>query len=116
MALEALLLKRFFRHDEILGAEAHLILRERKVIVVLRIFIRVLFTRANLPIFPFILVISCINGVFAVFGIVVHTVNVLGVAIKCIGRILDRGYEVGGGWESKFSAASPWFEPDIVRL
>ena len=68
MALEALLLKRFLRHDEILGAEAHLIFRERKVIVVLRIFVRGLFTRANLPIFPFILFISYFNGVFVVFG------------------------------------------------
>ena len=68
MALEALLLKRFLRHDEILGAKAHLILKERKVIAVLRIFVLGLFTRAKLPIFPFILFSSCINRVFVFFG------------------------------------------------
>ena len=40
-------------------------------------------------------------------GIVVHTVNVLGVIIKFVGQILDRGYEVGGGWEAKFSTVNP---------
>ena len=65
--LEALLVKRFLRHDEILGAEAHLVLGERKVVIVLRIFVRGLFTGANLPAFPFILFINCIDGVFVVF-------------------------------------------------
>ena len=35
LALEALLLERFLRHDKILRAEARLILEERKVITVL---------------------------------------------------------------------------------
>ena len=55
-------------HDEILGAEARLILGERKTTSVLRVFVRGLFTRANLPTFPFILFSSSINGVFVVFG------------------------------------------------
>ena len=68
LALEALLLKRFLGHDEIFGAEAHLIFREREVIIVLQIFMRGLFNRANLLIFPFIMFVCFIDGVFVVFG------------------------------------------------
>ena len=52
-------------HDKILVAEAHLILGERKITSVLRVFVRGLFTKANLPIFPFILFISCVNGMLS---------------------------------------------------
>ena len=43
-------------------------LGERKIIIVLRVFVCGLLTRANLPIFPFILFSSRVNGVFVVFG------------------------------------------------
>ena len=66
--LEALLLKRFLGHDEIFGAKAHLVFEERKVIIVLQIFMRGLFNRANLLIFLFILFVCFIDGVFVVFG------------------------------------------------
>ena len=70
MALEALLLKRFLRHDVILSAEAHLILGEWKIITVLRVFIYGLFIRADSPVLPFVLFGGWLNGVFIVFGIV----------------------------------------------
>jgi hypothetical protein len=35
-------------------------------------------------------------------GIVVHTVDVFGAVVKDVGQVIDRGYEVGGGWEEKF--------------
>ena len=65
-----LLLERFLRHDKIFVAEAHLILGEQKIITVLRVFVYNLFIRADLPIFPFVLFGSWLNGVFDVFGIV----------------------------------------------
>ena len=68
--LKALLLERFLRHDEILVAEAHLILGERKIITVLRVFVYGLFIRADSPIFPFVLFGGWLNGVFIVFGVV----------------------------------------------
>ena len=68
MALDALLLKRFLRHNEIFGAKARLIHGERKITIVLRVFVRGLFSRANLPIFPFILLSGYVNGVFVIFG------------------------------------------------
>ena len=77
--LEALLFKRFLRDDEILGAEARRILGEQKIIVVLRVLVCGLFTRANLPIFPFILFGSCVNRVFVVFG------TFRGVIFSCAG-------------------------------
>ena len=46
---------------------------------VLRVFVRGLFTRANLPIFPFILFGSCVNEVFVVFG------TFRGVIFSCAG-------------------------------
>ena len=64
-----LLLERFLRHNKILGAEAHLILGERKIIIVLRVFVYGLLIRANLPVFPFVLFGSWLKGVFIVFGI-----------------------------------------------
>ena len=85
--LEALLLERFLRHDEILIAEAHLLLREWKIITVLRVFVRGLFTRANLPIFPFILFGSWLNGVFIVFGTVRSVIfSCAGVAVFAAAR------------------------------
>ena len=47
--------------------------------------------------------------------IVVHTVDVLGVEVKNVGQIIDRGYEVGGGWATNSLVASFPLEPDIVR-
>ena len=68
--LEAFLLERFLRHDKILVTEAHLLLGERKIVTVLRVFVYGLFIRANLHVFPFVLFGSCLNGVFIVFGVV----------------------------------------------
>ena len=77
--LEVLLLERFLRHDKILVAEAHLLLGERKIITVLRVFVYGLFIRANLLVFPFVLFGSCLNGVFIVFG------TVRSVIFSCVG-------------------------------
>ena len=65
-----LLLERFLRHDQILIGKAHLILGEREIIDVLRVYMYGLFIRADLPVFPFVLFGSCLNGIFVVFGIV----------------------------------------------
>ena len=46
--------------------------------------------------------------------IVVHTVDVLRVEIKHVGQIIDRGYEVGGGWATNSLVASFPLESDIV--
>ena len=78
-ALEALLLDEILRHDEIFVTEAHLILGERKVVSILRVFIRGLFVRANLPIFLFVLFGGCLNGVFIVFG------TVRSIIVSCAG-------------------------------
>ena len=61
---------RGLRHDKILVAEAHLILRERKIITILWVFVYGLFIRADSPIFPFVLFEGWLNGVFIVFSIV----------------------------------------------
>ena len=68
--LKALLLDRFLRHDKVFIAKAHLVLEEQKVVTVLRVFIRGLFIRASLPIFPFVLFGGWLDGVFIVFGVV----------------------------------------------
>ena len=54
-ALEALLLNGILRHNKLFIAEAHLILGERKVVTVLRVFVHGLYIRANSPIFLFVL-------------------------------------------------------------
>ena len=66
--LKVHLLKRFLRHDKILAAEAQLILEERKIITVLRVFVYDVFIRADSPIFPYVLFGSWLNGVFIVLG------------------------------------------------
>ena len=68
--LKAFLLERFLRDNKILVAEAHLILREWKIIPVLRVFVYGLFIRAYLPIFPIVLFGGWLDGFFLVFGIV----------------------------------------------
>ena len=65
-----LLIERFLKHDEILVAEAHLILGEWKIITILRVFVYGLFIRADSPVLPFVLFGGWLNGVFLVFGIV----------------------------------------------
>ena len=65
-----LLLERFFRHDEFFVAKALLLLREWKIITVLRVFVYDMFIKANLPIFPFLLFGGYLDGVFIIFGIV----------------------------------------------
>ena len=40
------------------------------ITTVLRVFVYGLFIRADLPVFPFVLFGSCLNGIFIVFGIV----------------------------------------------
>ena len=42
-----------------------------------------------------------------VSGINVHTADVFGVTVKPVGKVLDSGYEVGGGWDVKFPTLSP---------
>ena len=75
---------------QILGAEARLILGERKIITVLRVLVRGLFTRANLPIFQFILFGSCVNGVFVVFGIFGVLSSPVPVLLSLLRRDLER--------------------------
>ena len=77
-----LLFKRFLGHDEIHSAEACLILGERKIITVLRVFVYGLFVRANFPIFPIVLFGTLFVGIFSVFGTVRSvTVSCVGVAV-----------------------------------
>ena len=64
------MLESFLRHDKILVAKAHLVLRERKVVPVLRVFVHGLFIRADSLVLPFVLFGGWLNGVFLVFGIV----------------------------------------------
>ena len=85
----AILLERFLRHDEILGAEAHLILGERKVTIALHIFIRGLFIRACLPILPFLLLRGWLNGVF----IFLASSGVLFSPVMVLLFLLRRGLE-----------------------
>jgi len=47
--------------------------------------------------------------------IVVHTVDVFGVEIKHVGLVVDSGYQVGGGWVTKFFVVRFPLKPDIVR-
>ena len=82
-------------------------LRRGHVIIILRLSICRSLKRAGSPVFPFDLFESWLDGVFVVFGVIVYVVNILGVVIKCFGRILDCYYEVGGGWEAKFSIVNP---------
>ena len=77
--LKALLLERFLRHDKVFVAEAHLILGEWKIIVVLRVFVYGLFIRANLPIFPIVLFGFLFIGIFSVLG------TVRSVIVSCAG-------------------------------
>ena len=81
---KALLLKRFLRHDEILVAEALLILGEWKIITVLRVFVYGLFVRAIVPVIQFILFGYCPNRGFIVFGMVRGVVlSGAGIAVFC---------------------------------
>ena len=88
--LEALLLERFLKHDKILVAEAHLILGERKIITVLRVFVYGLFIGADSPILPFVLFGGWLNGVFVVFGIVRSIVFSGAVSLSFPRRDLER--------------------------
>ena len=73
-ALKALLLDGILWHDKFFIAEAHLILEERHVIVVLRVVIHILFIGAGSPVFPFSLFETWLGGVFVVFDIVRSTI------------------------------------------
>ena len=66
--LKALLLERFLRHDKILVAKAHLILRERKIITILRVIFYGLFIRVVLPAVVFLFGCSP-DRVFIVFDV-----------------------------------------------
>ena len=70
MALEALLLKRFLRHDEIFVAEAFLIVGERMITTVLRVVGPGLCIGASLPVFLLLLFGCYISKVLIVFGVV----------------------------------------------
>ena len=50
-----------------------------------------------------------------VSGIKVHTVDVFGVTVQHVGKVLDSGYEVGGGWDVKFPALSPYSRLGVVQ-
>ena len=70
-ALEALLFDEILWHGKFVIAEAHLILREGHVIIVIRVFIYGLFVRAGLPVLPSGLFETWLGGVvFVIFGIV----------------------------------------------
>ena len=68
-------------HDEILVAEAFLILGERKIITILRVFVYGPFLRASVPVFPLILFGDCPNRVFIVFGIVRIVFSGVGIVV-----------------------------------
>ena len=78
-----------FRHDEIFITEANLVPGERKVVAILRVFVRSLFARAGSPILPFLLFGGRLNGVFIVFG----TVGVLSSSMMVLLFLLRRGLE-----------------------
>ena len=82
--LEALLLERFLRHDEIFVAKAFLILGERTVTTVLRVVGPGLFVGASLPVFLLLLFGCYLNKVFIVFGIV-RSIIFSGASIAAFG-------------------------------
>ena len=57
----------------------------------------------------------CGRWFLVIYGIVVHTVDVFGVEIKHVGQIVDSGYQLGGGWATKFVIFRFPLKPDIVR-
>ena len=65
-----LLLEGFLRHDKVFVTEAHLILGEWKIIIVLRVIVYGMFVRANLPVFPIILFGGSFVVIFSVFDTV----------------------------------------------
>ena len=73
------LLDGLLRHDKVFVAEALLVLGGWKITTVLRVFVNDLFIRADLPILPFVLFGSWLNGVFIVFG------TVRSVILSCAG-------------------------------
>ena len=73
-ALEALLLERILRHDEVFVAKDCLLLGGWTVTIVLRVIFYGLFIGAGLPVFLFLLFGSCSNRVFIVFGVVRSTI------------------------------------------
>ena len=46
--------------------------------------------------------------------IVVHTVDLFGVEVKHVGQVIDSGYQVGGGWVTKFFVVHFPLKSDIV--
>ena len=68
------------KHDEIFVTEANLVLGERKVVAILRVFVHGLFVRADSPTLLFLLFGGRLNGVFIVFG----TVRVLSSSVTVL--------------------------------
>ena len=77
--LEALLLDGILRHGKFFVAEAHLVLGEEHVIVILQVFIHGLFIRASLPVLPSSLFKAWLGGIVFIFGIIRSAI------ISCVG-------------------------------